>query len=303
MESHLSEESLWASGLAARLRVLQANFADDDSATRRDFIVQEIERALKGLVPEQRKARLEALAAWFPSWQTSGPVRDAQPAGRPPETPEELLERFLEALHGATTKQRDDFTKRLQDAGLVPEQTDATISVAPEILKRLSLPDTATFAASRVATAFALMLDMALALDQFVWKIWKEVAPKSLVRQEADLARLSGHYLGGSADVSAAQVRQTVEKTRKLLASYLGATRPAAAAFARERSRLLDPNAIEALARPESGMMKSLESVCWRKYKDQIYREYGGEQMMERGIQDALVKQVETLYRGGPVQT
>ncbi len=214
-----------------------------------------------------------------------------------------MIERFLEALPGASSRQRDDFTKRLQEAGLVPEQTDTTIPVAPEILKRLGLPDSTAFTSARVATAFALMLDMALALDQFVWKIWKEVAPKSLVRQEADLARLSGQFLGGSADVSAAQIRQTVEKTRKLLASYLGATRPAAAAFARERSRLLDPNAIEALARPESGMMKSLESVCWRKYKDQLYREYGGEQMMERGIQDALVKQVETLYRGGPVQT
>jgi len=47
MESQFGEESLWASALAARLRVLQANFADDDAAARRDFITQEIERALK----------------------------------------------------------------------------------------------------------------------------------------------------------------------------------------------------------------------------------------------------------------
>jgi hypothetical protein len=301
MESHLSEESLWASGLAARLRVLQASFADDDPATRRDYIVQEIERALKGFVPEQRQARLQALSAWFPSWQGGKPTGNAQPVEAPAETPEAMLEKLLAALPSLTADQREAFAARFKDAGVVAEPAATSIGVAPEILKRLGLPDTTAFDATRVATAFALLLDMALALDQFVWKIWKEVAPRSLVRQEGDLAKLSGQYLAASTDVSAAQVRTTVEKTRKLIASYVGATRPAAAAFARERSRLLDPNAIEALARPEASAFKSVESVCWRKYKDQLYKEYGGEQMMERAIQDALVKQVETLYRGGPV--
>jgi hypothetical protein len=302
MESHLSEESLWASGLAARLRTLQASFADDDPATRRDFIVQEIERALKGFVPEQRQARLQALSAWFPVWQGTRPAAPAQlPMEAPAEAPEDLLEKLLAALPNLSAAQREQFIARLQEAGLASEPATSSIAVAPEILKRLGLPDTTTFDAARVATAFALLLDMALALDQFVWKIWKEVAPRSLVRQEADLGKLSGQYLAASTDVSAAQVRSTVEKTRKLLASCVGATRPAAAAFARERSRLLNPMEIEALARPEASAFKSIESVCWRKYKDQLYKEYGGEQMMERAIQDALVRQVETLFRGGPM--
>ena len=34
MDSHLTEEALWASGLASRLKLLQANFADDATTTQ-----------------------------------------------------------------------------------------------------------------------------------------------------------------------------------------------------------------------------------------------------------------------------
>src|SRR5271169_2332648 len=96
MESHLSETALWANGLAARLKVLQANLADDDAATREGFIVDEINRALKGCVPEKRKLLLDALAEQFPSWQSSSPAAPpaaAAPVSVPsePETPEVLL--------------------------------------------------------------------------------------------------------------------------------------------------------------------------------------------------------------------
>src|SRR5437016_5732346 len=47
MESYLSEEALWAGGLASRLRLIQANFADDSSSIRQGYIIEEIERAIK----------------------------------------------------------------------------------------------------------------------------------------------------------------------------------------------------------------------------------------------------------------
>src|SRR6266853_114656 len=106
METHLAEESLWASSLAARLRLLQANFADDDPAERKDYIVQEIERALKGVVPDKRRALLDALALRFPAWQSSRPAPVAAAAPAAPETPEALLERLIEALPELSPEQR-----------------------------------------------------------------------------------------------------------------------------------------------------------------------------------------------------
>ena len=55
MDSYLTEEAMWASGLASRLKLLQANFADDAPATRQNYITEEIDRALKGVVPARRK--------------------------------------------------------------------------------------------------------------------------------------------------------------------------------------------------------------------------------------------------------
>ena len=72
MESYLSEEALWANGLASRLRLVQANFADDQASSRHNFIAEELDRALKAVVPSKRKTYLNALAEKFPAWQQTG---------------------------------------------------------------------------------------------------------------------------------------------------------------------------------------------------------------------------------------
>src|SRR6185436_18048915 len=92
MDSYLTEEALWASGLASRLKMLQANFADDTPATRQTYITEEIDRAIKGVVPAKRKLYLQALAERFPAWQAAqGAPVAPPPQGAAPEAPSELL--------------------------------------------------------------------------------------------------------------------------------------------------------------------------------------------------------------------
>src|SRR5213592_2982911 len=97
MESHLSEESLWASGLASRLRLIQANFADDPASVRQGYLTEEIERALQPISPSRRKTFLESLAERFPDWQG---VRSAAQSdvkvGAAPLTADELVGRLVE---------------------------------------------------------------------------------------------------------------------------------------------------------------------------------------------------------------
>jgi hypothetical protein len=302
MESHLSEESLWASSLAARLRVLQANFADDDPATRQDFITQEIERALKGSVPDKRKVLLEALGQLFPTGEAAGPVVSHQPSAgaAAPATPEALLEGLLEVLPTLPPEQKQEFTERLKRAGLVPERGAAAFEASPELLKRLALDATRTVNAERAAKTMAMLVDMVLTLDQLVWTLWKQIAPKSMVRKEGDLVKLSGEYLAGSSEVSTAQLLQTLERSRKLVAGLLGAVGRAGAAYARDRARIFDPNAIEADARAEKKWNESVEFACWRKYV-QLCKEYGAEAAIEKSIQEAMAKATENLIMGRPV--
>jgi len=91
---------LWASGLAARLRLIQATCADDASATRQGYIAEEIERAMKDVVMSKKQLFLAALAERFPAWQAPEPA-PAEPSSEPaaaPETPDALLSRLLQAV-------------------------------------------------------------------------------------------------------------------------------------------------------------------------------------------------------------
>jgi hypothetical protein len=111
---------------------------------------------------------------------------------------------------------------------------------------------------------------------------------------------LSGEYLAGSNEVSTAQLLQTLERTRKLVAGLLGAVGRAGAAYARDRARIFDPTAIEADARAEKKWNESVEFSCWRKYV-QLCKEYGAEAAIEKSIQEAMAKATENLIMGRPV--
>jgi hypothetical protein len=301
MESHLSEDSLWAAELAARLRILQTNFADDDPEARRGFIVQEIERSLKGLVPDKRRALLDALKTRFPVPQLAGapPPPPSSPAG--PQTPDELLQGLVDAAAGLSPAQRADFADRLQRAGLgAATPGGGAVELAPELKKRLALEGKPAPEVERAARTLGMLFETVLALDQLSWTLWKQVAPKSVIRKEAEFTKLAGEYLSGSNEVSADQAKQALERTRKLVAGLLGAVGRAGAAYARERARLFDPNAIEADARSEKKWNESLEFACWRKYV-QLSREYGSDAAIEKGIQEALAKAAENLIMGRPL--
>ncbi len=299
MESHLAEETLWANALAARLRVVQANFADDDPATRHSYLVEEIERALKGCVPEKRKVFLEALTVQFPAWQDSAPTEKPEAvASAPALSPEELLNQFLEAVPDLTPAQRTDMAGKLKDAGFVAQQpATGELEIPAELRKRLGLSNDRMANPEHTAKLLAMLLDMVLTMDQLVWTLWKQIATKSMIRREADLSKLSGEYLAGNNEVSTAQVSQGLERTRKMIAGLLGAVGRVGTTFAREQARLFDPTAIEADARSEKKWNESLEFACWRKYV-QLRKEYGAEPVMEKGIQEAIAKATENLIMG-----
>jgi hypothetical protein len=255
-------------------------------------------------VPEKRKLLLDALAEQFPSWQSSSsaaPTAAAAPAPAPsePETPDVLLKRLIESLPGLSAGQREEFARQLKQAGLeLPGGGGgAAFEMPPDLQKRLGLTGAKAANAERAAKSLAMLFDMVVTLDQLVWTLWKQIAGKSMVRKEADFGKLSADYLTGSAEVSSAQLQQSLERTRKLIAGLLGAIGRAGAAYARDRARLFDPGAIEADARAEKKWNESLEFACWRKYV-QLQKEYGSEATVEKSIQEAMAKAAENLILG-----
>src|SRR2546429_9630985 len=116
---HLSEESLWASRLASRLRLIIASCAEDSSSVRRGYLTEEIERELKQVSPTRRKAYLDSLVERFPSWEGGRTTAASQvETGATPLTPEQLVGRLVELAPTLSPETRADFARQLHTVGL-----------------------------------------------------------------------------------------------------------------------------------------------------------------------------------------
>jgi len=299
MDSHLTEEALWASALASRLKLLQANFADDAPSTRQTYITEEIDRALKGVIPARRKLYLEALAERFPAWQSAQTVPIAPtPLSAAPESPSELLARFIQVVSALAPDTKVEFVQKLREAGIVPESGPAaTIELAPDAQKKVGLTPGAPLHVERAIKLLVVESEAVLALDQLAWTLWKQMASRSTIRKDVEMVKLSGQYLAGDAEVSTQQLVQALEKTRRLMASLMGAVGRAGNTFAKKQVARLSPEVIEDLAKMERKWTESVEVTAWRIYQ-RLAKEHLSEPAIESGIQEAMVKVAEDLMTG-----
>lgn len=291
---------MWASGLAARLKLLQANFADDAPATRQTYLAEEIDRAIKNVVPARRKVYLQALAERFPAWQApqAAPVAPT-PAVTPSESPSELLARFIQVMASLPPEVKGDFLRQLQEAGLVPKDNGggAFMELAPEAQKKIGLPPSVPLNVERAVKLLVVETEAILALDQLGWTLWKQMAAKSAIRKDVEMARLSGQYLAGDSEISTQQLVQALEKTRRLIAGLMGAVGRAGNTYAKKQVARLSPEVIEDLAKMEKKFMDSVEVTAWRIYV-RLAKEHLSEPAIENGIQEAMVKVAEDLMTG-----
>ena len=299
METHLAEEAVWAEGVAARLRLVQASFADDDPATRQNCLREEMERSIKAVSPSRREAYLHALTERFPAWSSAAPCPvTVSGKATPPESPAELLDRFLEAAAALPEAQRTDWIRRIQQAGLAPAASAAaTVESPAELCKRFGLAESKPLNQERSLKTLLALAEVFLALDQLVWTLWRQLNAKSIYRKEAEFTKLIGPYLTGDGEVSTEQMRQPIEKTRRLIAALLGAMGRGPSIYSRKHSTDLSPESIEVASRMEKKAWESLEAASWRKYKE-LYREFGAEQMVEAQMLEAMARAAEDLISG-----
>src|ERR1043166_1646420 len=303
MDSYLSEESLWASGFGARLRLTQTAFAGDSPQARPNFLYEEIERGLKDVVPSKRPRFLQALAERFPAWEESAPP--AQPATMPgqpaDESPEALLARLIEKASSLSPEARDEFARKLQQAGLGPKAgVDFFLEIPPEYQKKLALPAGRPLNPERTIKLLGALCEMTAAMDQLVWALWKQIAPQSNIRKEGEFLKLTGPYLVGDTEVSTQQVVQLLERTRKMIASLLGAIGRGSANYVRKHVSQFAPDVIEDLARIEKKAWEGLDALSWKKYA-QLAKEHATEPVIENEIQKGIAKAAENLMVGRAV--
>lgn len=306
----MSEDVEWASGLSGQLRLIQASFAEDDAATRQQYLSEEIARAIKAVAPTKRRAYLQALAERFPAWEGA-----PAPKGAPglDLSPEELVARLVEAAPYLSIVQRRALAEQLEAAGLVashpvaapaatatPAASAIAETVPEELQKKLGIAAGQTLSQLRVLRLIAVLVEFSVTLDQLAWNVWKQIAPKSIVRRDAgpesDFRKIAGPYLTGDDEVSTAQISQVVDKTRQLIAGLLAAVGSTGESFARQFLSRVAPAAIKEKADAESGFFIGPEQKCWRKYLE-TFNEISGVSI-EKEISAILATNTEELILG-----
>lgn len=306
MAAPLSDEISWASTVGARLKAVQASFADDEDEMRRGYLAEEVQTALRDIPPTRRRAHLDALKEQFP---TAEPGTEPSPAApgenRADDSAESLIVRLASLADGFSPTEKRDMLQRLATAGLGVEvevpgsggSALAPLEIPPDLAKRLGLAEGQSLDAPRVLQLITLLVDLTVTIDHLAWNVWKGVAPNSVVRREgAELRKLVGPYLVGDREVSTSQISQQLNKARQLVASLLAAIGATGESFARQYLQRFSPGAIKDAASAEAGFFLGPEQKCWRKYL-QLFDEMSGVQI-ENEINNAIARYAEGLIVG-----
>ena len=303
MKSTSVKATEWAAGVAARLRLLQASFADDSLEVRQRTLRDELEQALKTVALGQRKECMEALAMEFPVPEASQEHRVSKeklPEATVSETPSILVDRLIGLTPLMSPVERESIVAQFVAAGLLPA-SNGTAEISEELKERLQrLAPGKGLDQARALRILDVLIEFAWSLDQLVWEVWKSIAPRSIIRHESgkhgDFRKTVGPYLTGDSEVSTEEVKQLVNKTRKLVSGLMAAMGTVGEIHSRKFLKRLSPDAIRRQAEAEPGVFESIEKKCWRKYSA-VFAEMN-EAAVEREILDAIKKYTEKLVLG-----
>lgn len=290
----------WAQQVAAKLRYVQADFTGMEKTQRQGFLTEEVERAIRDIVPNRRKDYLDALAGCFPLGEASSSLPAPEQQG-PELTPEQLLEKLVEMAPLLPKRKVHEFGIKLQQAGyLALETTTLMDAPSPEFLKVFPLGEDKQVDLQRTFRLLQMLGEFYINMDKVAWNIWRAIASKSSLRKDTtpagDIRTLSSRYLTGDAEVSVAQIGQVVNRLRQLLAGVMTAIGPAGRSIARKQLARYGPDAIRDAANLEAGFFSSIEQKCWRKYTE-LAKDLN-EDAIEGELHEAIARYAEDLMRG-----
>ena len=275
----------------------------------RDRILnEELEQALKAVSLGKRKECIEALEEEFPVPESGDLSRRAETTADLPaaqDGPAVLVERLLDLVRTMAPEESAAIVKQIQDSGLLPTGTqEASLEVPEELLKRMEkLGLGKPLDLRRALRLLDILIEVTGNLDQLVWQVWKNIAAKSVIQRETgaygDFRKTLAPYLSGDSEVSTDQMKQIVNKTRKLASGLMAAMGTVGEINANKYLDRLSPDAIRKLAEADSGVFESLEKKCWRKYIGTF--ESLNRASLEREVLDAIRKYTEKLVLGADV--
>jgi hypothetical protein len=301
------ERAKLVAATANRLRLVQTDFADESDQVRRDYLADEIQRALQSIVPSEREAFLRELEERFPTWDQKvemGGNGQKQAVVQTPtdmkelQDPSFLVTQLVKIAPKLTDQQRDAVIRKLQDAGLsAAGGMDWPAQQAALAKQKLQAAPTDPLDPANVLETLALLAEFTASLDQLAWTTWRTVAPRSQIRRPMGMMKTIARFAGGDRDVPRGQVTQDLDRLRQLIAAIISAISQAGRQFAHNHAVKFSPQEIEALAAMErGGMLISKEVKCWRKYVELAAGR--DEASIESEIMQAIADYAESLMKG-----
>lgn len=291
---------------ANRLRLIQVDFADKSSQIRADYFSEEIERALKMILPEEREEFLRRLLERFPIGTFAPqPIIQQEQKDESISVIDEtklkdanfLIQCLLEVIPALPVDQKESITRRLQKIGLgshVPE-TYPEESIE-KLMNELQLGDQPDFNADRLMELVVLLVNFVYKLEPLGWNTWRRLSPRSRVRQSGELKKTIGQFLSNDSNVSQERVNNELKELMQLIAAVITAISRVGSQFAQHHLAKFSPSEISALVKMEhKSVLVSHEVKCWRKYLE--LADKLNEESIEAEITKAIVNYVESLVK------
>lgn len=302
MPTDLASPSLWAAGVAARLRLLGVDRAEAPPDQRREFWCELVTQALRDVPAAEKPAYLTALADRFPTWNT--PSAPPPPQKPPEESAEQLLSRFWEKLPQLSNEARRELVRKLEEAGVVqPKREAPSTGLTAELQLALGLDKPP--ALDRVLRLLCLLVDVVLKLDQVACK-----AIENLPFQTPPVATGTGHlreavqqFLSATGEDQAGQaLLARLEKHRRamvaLLASHVGMRDVPSLGrnYAKWFMDSFSPENLEDVVRAEGAGAWGLAQRCWKKYAERFRNDLGTREHVERRVKEATASIAERIF-------
>jgi len=288
-----------------RLRLIQVDFADQSDQTRAEYLCEEVERALKMVLPDERNEFLERLMARFPTLKVSTqPILEERGAKDSPtmevgklRDPDFLIRSLLEIAPTLSNDQKKIVIKNLQEGELEPKiQQDYSDESVQKLKAKLKLDDGTSFDTNRLTELIILLVDFAYRLEPLVWNTWRKLSPRSNIRPPGDLKDAIGQFIYNDSKVSQEQVDSGLKELQRLVAAITTAVGRVGGQFAKSHLAKFSPSEISALVRMEhKSVLVSHEVKCWRKYVE--LADTLTEDTIETEIRKAIVDYVESLVK------
>jgi hypothetical protein len=283
-----------------RLRLIQVDFADETEETRNGYLGEEIERALKIVLPDQRKEFLEKLTTRFPvgsfgskviSDESTSPVSQADV----PIDSELLVRSLVEIAPTLSDENKQLIVKSLGQQTVTPAvEADYSEQSLKQLQTVLETGEAGAIRADRLMELSTMLAGLVCKVEPLVWNVWKKLSPRSSIRHTANLKDIMGKFLFSDQDASREQIDEELKQLQWLIAAIITAISQVGGQFARNHLAKFSPSEIAALVKVEQGsVFVSHEVKCWRKYL-----ELAGtlnEDSIDTEIKDAIVGYVESL--------